>query len=804
MSPLHTTPPRGWRAVATTALCALGTITSLHALTNLLGTVPWRTPVVVLLLVTAAAVAVVRSVTRTVWVPSVVGLVVAFVAVLLRYGAPPGRLQLVPDLSSWERTSALWSQGVHLVEVAVVPVDVVRPLELLLAVGAVLVFLAADLLAVGLAMPALAGVAFAAMWTPTIVLEFPGRGSAIFWTGLVYLLLLALSVAPQGQRSDGARRAGLASASAVGVVVVALVAGPVLAALPGWSAWGLPNFGSGTGGPVDLAADLDVRASLGGRTDRAVLRYQVHRPGGSDDVVDPGSGLPEVGDSDDPAPSPSATSAPAVNANSVGPLRAMTLLSFDGRSWHADRDSGQSVDVGTLAGLLTSDADRIGTEPDDRRGTLAVVDVEVGVLEDDQLPIPVFPRTLAIEGHWRYDPVRDQVDGVDDTYEGQQFSMVVEIPSLTADDLEDARVGDPGDPRALEVPTSSHADDIRDLAVELTREASTPYRQAMALQSYLRSSANFTYDTRVAPARTDDAVWDFLESRQGYCVQFATAMTVMARSIGIPARVGVGFLPGSNDNGTYVVTGQQSHAWPELYFEGHGWVRFEPTPAVQTGAPPPWSDPLINSGGGTGPTQEALPTLQPGAAPTGLPTFAPSTSTTTQGDTWVPVAVTVSVVLLLAALVVVLTTRRRARVLADLTPEQAWTRLRRALARFGIRWSAATTPRSAVASVQRQVDALAGQPLDDDAVAAFRELVHALELARYAPQPPTTTPGAAAACVDRVLVGVRTAGVTRSGAVAHTLRSLPGAAWVRERRLRRARTAQHPVEPADTHAGSHR
>lgn len=787
MSPLHTTPPRGWRAVATTALCVLGTIASLHALTNLLGTVPWRGPVVLLLLVTAAAVAVVRSVTRTVWVPTVVGLVVATVAVLLRYGAPPGRLQLVPDLSSWERTSALWSQGVHLVEVAVVPVDVVRPLELLLAVGALLVFLAADLLAVGLAMPALAGVAFAAMWTPTIVLEFPGRGSAILWTGLVYLLLLALSVAPQQTRADNARRAGRATASAVAVVAVALVAGPVLAALPGWSAWGLPQFGSGAGGPVDLAADLDVRASLGGRTDRAVLLYQVHAPGQDDDA---------------PAPTPSTTAAPAVNANSVGPLRAMTLLSFDGRSWHADSDSGRSLEIGALPGLLSPDPDRLGTEPDAERGTLAVVDVEVGALEDDQLPIPVFPRTLMIDGDWTYDPVRDQVDGSGDTYEGQQFSMVVEIPSLTADDLADARVGDPGDPRALEVPTSSHAGDIRDLAVELTREADTPYESAMALQSYLRSAANFTYDTRVAPARTDDAVWDFLESRQGYCVQFATAMTVMARSIGIPARVGVGFLPGSSDDGTYVITGQQSHAWPELYFEGHGWVRFEPTPAIQTGAPPPWSDPLLNAGGGARPTQEALPTAQPGPAATGQATAAPRTGSATQDDTWVPVAVTVAVVLALAALVVTLITRRRARVLADLTPEQAWARLRRSLGRFGIRWSAATTPRSAVASVQRQVSALAGQPLGDDALAALHELAHALELSRYAPQPPVATPGAAAGDVERVLAGVRAAGVTRSGAVAHTVRSLPGAAWLLRRRVRHSRAAQRPAERADAHTGS--
>src|SRR5690606_31594525 len=118
--------------------------------------------------------------------------------------------------------------------------------------------------------------------------------------------------------------------------------------------------------------------------------------------------------------------------------------------------------------------------------------------------------------------------------------------------------------------------------------------QALALQTYFRDISNFRYDTRVPEARTEDAVWDFLTQRTGYCVQFATAMTIMARTLGVPARIGVGFLPGRADTsvvGRYVVSGRQAHAWPELYFADAGWVRFEPTPATQTGAPPVYADP---------------------------------------------------------------------------------------------------------------------------------------------------------------------------------------------------------------------
>ncbi|MBT0995822.1 transglutaminase-like domain-containing protein [Cellulomonas sp. DKR-3] len=752
MNVLHTVPPRGWRAVAATGLCWFATVTSLHALTNLVGATPWRSPIVLLLLVVAAVVVVVRAVTRSVRLPSVVGLVVAGVAVLLRYGGPPGRLQLVPDTASWDRTVALWGEGLRLVDESTVPVDVTRPLELMIAVGAIAVLLAADLLAVALGMAAWSGLAFAAMWTPTIALGFPARGSALFWTGLAYLLLLALSVVPQPARDDGARRVGLASGAAVGILAVALLAGPPLAALPGWSSWGLPNLGSGAAGPVDLSSDLDVRQSLGTRSSQVALRYTV-RPPGSDEAGADGSA----------APSPSAAStAPPVNANSIGPLRAFTLMSFDGRSWHADEptDDGLPVDDG----LLAADPALRGTAPDPRRGTLAQVDMEVGVLEDRQLPISTFPRTLQLDGPWRWDVDRDTVDGADPTTEGMRWRSIVEIPDLTGDDLEGVGIGEVGDPRATEVPPTAHAADIAALAREVTQDATTPYEQAMALQTYLRSAVNFTYDTRIDPAQSPDAVWDFLQSRKGYCVQFATAMTVMARSLGIPARVGVGFLPGTADDGSYVITGQQSHAWPELAFDGYGWVRFEPTPAVQTGAPPIWSDPYADTIG-SGPTEPAIPTAAPG--PVSTATVAPGVSAPvdTESDVpWVPAAATVLLVLAAGTGGVLLLTRRRSRVLAELTPEQAWSRLRRALARYGVRWGASTTPRAAVRSVTAQVDAWSvgapagdGAGLTESATLALSRLALAVEQARYAPHAVTPEPGQLAGWVDEVTGGVRAA-----------------------------------------------
>src|SRR6185437_4819598 len=106
-----------------------------------------------------------------------------------------------------------------------------------------------------------------------------------------------------------------------------------------------------------------------------------------------------------------------------------------------------------------------------------------------------------------------------------------------------------------------------------------------------RNTGGFTYDTHVVTRANADAVSSFLASKRGYCVQFSSAMAVMARLLGIPARIGVGFLPGTHQaNGSYTVSLNDAHAWPEIYFTGVGWVRFEPTPAIRSGLAPSYTE----------------------------------------------------------------------------------------------------------------------------------------------------------------------------------------------------------------------
>src|SRR5262249_4226316 len=129
---------------------------------------------------------------------------------------------------------------------------------------------------------------------------------------------------------------------------------------------------------------------------------------------------------------------------------------------------------------------------------------------------------------------------------------------------------------------SSDIDQIKAIALEQTAGAATPYAKAEALRDYFRDPANgFHYDTSVGSLDTGSAILQFLHDKKGFCVQFASAYAVMARSLGIPARAAVGFTQGTKEaDGAYHVNSHNAHAWPEVYLNGLGWTHlFDPTPA---------------------------------------------------------------------------------------------------------------------------------------------------------------------------------------------------------------------------------
>lgn len=139
--------------------------------------------------------------------------------------------------------------------------------------------------------------------------------------------------------------------------------------------------------------------------------------------------------------------------------------------------------------------------------------------------------------------------------------------------------------------------EIRTLARTVTEEGSTSFEKALILEAWLRDARNFTYDLDVDTGHTSLDLADWLldpgspNYRTGYCEQFATAMGVMARALGIPARVVLGFTPGdvqqqADGSDVIVVRERNAHAWVELWMNGQGWVRFDPTPRGDGANPP--------------------------------------------------------------------------------------------------------------------------------------------------------------------------------------------------------------------------
>ena len=121
-----------------------------------------------------------------------------------------------------------------------------------------------------------------------------------------------------------------------------------------------------------------------------------------------------------------------------------------------------------------------------------------------------------------------------------------------------------------------------DLAARVTEGARTPYATVLALESWLRQTGGFTYDE--SPPRTQGPpLTAFVtRTRAGYCQHFAGAMATMLRMLGVPARVAVGFTSGIPRDGRWEVADRDAHAWVEVWFDGHGWIPFDPTPGRGT------------------------------------------------------------------------------------------------------------------------------------------------------------------------------------------------------------------------------
>jgi transglutaminase-like putative cysteine protease len=261
-------------------------------------------------------------------------------------------------------------------------------------------------------------------------------------------------------------------------------------------------------------------------------------------------------------------------------LRALTLSRFNPRvGWQR----------GPLDGAVPAHDERTERLPlpggvaTPVSGTTIQVEIEPINYVDTWLPSFGYPLALAgIDPDWNYDP--DALTIFSDRR--RRAATYTELGVLPAANPQQLRAPAPAagapftpvDPRYLD--TGGVDQRVFQLARQVTAGTRTGFDATVALNRWFTQRSNgFRYDLRTAPGNSGDALVDFLfTGRRGYCEQFASAMAIMLRTLHVPARVAVGFTPGTVTGDSRLITTEDAHAWVEAWFPGVGWLPFDPTP----------------------------------------------------------------------------------------------------------------------------------------------------------------------------------------------------------------------------------
>lgn len=654
-----------WRISLALLFCFSVVIFALHTVLQGFG---WWFSLCLLVLVVLGASAAARAASRRRWVPTLVGVVVLGILLTVFFAARTAFLFLIPTFDTWAQFGDLVQSGTRSINAQSVPAEVTVGIMFLLCLGVGAIAIVADIVAVTWHWPAVAGVPL------LVILAIPASigidlsdGFAFALAAIAYLVLLR---AGQPLRQTG-RSVALGAAGVVLALILPLALPPVEVseATPD----GFSGYVAGVNPVLNLGADL--RRAL----PRTVLSY-------------------------------------STRSGSAHYLRLVSLQNFTAETWAPDPPV---IDERNLPS-------RVG-DPPGLASDVAVEDettwVDVNNLGSPWLPVP-YPATSVsgLAGNWFWDAEALTFTSPDRGARGEDYRVESLEVQPTPSQLESAGTVVPdGYDKYLALPDRLPAI-ISDTAEQVTAGAESNYEKAVALQEYFRDG-EFGY-SETAP---EDEGYDgtgmevlarFLVAKNGYCVHFASAMAVMARTLGIPSRVAVGFLPGTQTDDlvqgrvAYRVTTQNVHAWPELYFDGIGWTRFEPTPG--RGFVPTYAD----EANPDVPTPPIVPTPSPTSSP------SPSSSATapaipldpsnplTPGSTaqgllgWLwfgLVLLGAALLLLVPAFIRALQRGGRMRKLARGSPSAStgWRELLQTAVDLGIRIDSAGTPREAARTIAR-------------------------------------------------------------------------------------------------------
>ena len=549
-------PPWDWASAGTSAVAVLLCSFSLHGVFDGWA---WFPPLVL----TAGAVVSAMAAARRFRVPTAlipaVGLAALVVALTWLFAASTALLGLLPTGATLERSGQLISEAQVTIMNQVPPVLADPGIVFIACLGTGLITLLVDTLATTLRMPAASGLGLLALLTVPAVLKPDSIGVFPFILASAgYLLILATGSwqerprSPSAARRPPARQMGIAAAIGSAALVAALVLPAVL-----------PGFNQGT---FPQGSRLNIWTGQSGLNPVVALGNDLRQPSASGRIRY------------------------ATDSRQAVYLRSTTLEDFSGQRW------GPDLRPDTRRAGLQDMAPEEGDEPAEGTSTVTTR-VRSETYASPWLLAPYAPTQVSgAAGRFSWDPktmtvISEENNGMTRLdYEVQSASQTISADSLQV--LGPAAEG-AVDPVFTDLPENL-PESIREATSTATARADSPYEQAMGIQAYLRGQ-DFTYSLE-APVEGGydgngmDVLDRFLEEKAGYCVHYAAAMAVMAREAGIPSRMALGFAPGRSTGNTvqnmrgqelreYEVDSRDAHAWPELYFEGMGWVRFEPTPS---------------------------------------------------------------------------------------------------------------------------------------------------------------------------------------------------------------------------------
>jgi len=267
-------------------------------------------------------------------------------------------------------------------------------------------------------------------------------------------------------------------------------------------------------------------------------------------------------------------------------LRTVTYDHYNGRGWESSELDRRQVAPGDfLFDELTSERPTIAESVEINRIAVKMQQTIGRNLFTAGSPIKIYAPSVVREPNG--EPLLGAIEHANPLSPGESYELDVAISIATEAELGSAGDDYPDEVRDLYLDTTGVSDETRALAEQITAGLPNNYEKAKALARYLRIDDSFSYSTNPGPIPegtdlVDYFLFDPAANRSGYCQYYASAMALMARSVGLPARVAGGFAPGERqEDDTFLYRESNAHAWVEIYFPGYGWQIFEATKSIE-------------------------------------------------------------------------------------------------------------------------------------------------------------------------------------------------------------------------------